>query len=376
MFEGGLGFCRGLDEALLSHVPPRRGVMLLLADDRRPIILMTAANMRSRLRARLKSPEDETRGKLPDLSKVTRQILWTQTTGAFETDLIYLERAAAIWPTHYAARVAWKPAWFIHVDPADRVPVFQRSRRPPAGPGRYFGPFATGRSADHFIGLLADVMDLCRKPTCVRQAPNGDPCTYAQMGKCLSVCDGTTSLANYARTVARAVELAEGNDTSIRQELTAQMESAAKELRFEAAASFKAKLAKLDELAGPAFADVAPIECFRFLLFQSGRGRKQAKVFLVDRGHVEPAGTIGYPLQTDELDALLARMADFARTGRPWTDLETYRLGLVVRCLPAGRRPRELMLRWCEELRRDQVAAAVEAAAEQLHLGPRAASES
>ncbi|MCE5280275.1 MAG: hypothetical protein ABFD92_04830 [Planctomycetaceae bacterium] len=369
-FERGVCLGGEWDESLLGHVPARRGLMLLLTHDGTPIVLLPAADMRSRLRARMRGADDEPAGtKLPDLSKVAAQVLWTLTAGDFETDLRFLDIAAELWPQNYPAMLAWKPAWFVHVDLGERFPLFQRSRSVLQRRGRYLGPFPTGKSADAYINLLVEIFDLCREPACGRAAPHGRPCPYAQMGKCLSVCDGTVSLEDYARHVAAAVQVAQGSTQSVREQLQSRMRSAAEQLMFEAAASFKAKLQKLDELTGPVFADVRPVEQFAFIILQRGRGRRQIKTFLARLGCIAAGPSLPYPLKQDALQTVLQAMAAHAAASQgDWTDVQSYRLALIAQHLYGPEQRRALLVRWNPEMKPAELAAAIESAIETLHL--------
>ena len=95
-----------------------------------------------------------------------------------------------------------------------------------------------------------------------------------------------------------------------------QMKAAAAKLEFERAGGIKARLERLAELDGPAYAHAAPAEAFRFLLIQPGTTR-QAAVFLADRGHVRRARDLAYPLQEAQLTRTLAAMARHTRADRP-----------------------------------------------------------
>ncbi|MCE5328023.1 MAG: hypothetical protein LLG01_16575 [Planctomycetaceae bacterium] len=369
-FDHGLCFPGGLDDSLLPHIPARRGLMLLLTREGKPVVLLPAADMRSRLGARMRGADDEPAAtKMPDLSKVTAQVLWTLTAGDFETDLRFLDIAAALWPQDYQSMLAWKSAWFVHVDLDERFPLFQRSRSVFQRRGRYFGPFPTGKSADAYINLLVEIFDLCRESACGRAAPNGRPCPYAQMGKCLSVCDGTVSLEDYARHVAAAVHVAEGHTHAIRDQLQSRMRAAAEQLMFEAAASFKAKLQKLDDLAAPALADVRAAEQFAFIILQRGRGRRQIKTFLACRGSVAAGPAVAYPPKEDALQSLLQAMAAHAAAPpAAWDEVQSCRLALTAQHLYGPAHRRALLVRWTPDLNPAALAAAIESAAEPLHL--------
>ena len=147
MFDGVLDVCPPLTEQQLSQVPAKRGVALLLAAEGEPVVLLPGADMRSRIRARLQKGNEEKQGKMPDLSRVTARVLWKLTSGHFETDLFYLELASSLWPESYRSMLAWKEAWFVHVDLEDRFAHFQRTRKVFATRGSYVGPLVTAKTS-------------------------------------------------------------------------------------------------------------------------------------------------------------------------------------------------------------------------------------
>jgi excinuclease UvrABC nuclease subunit len=379
LFKGVLRVQPPVTDEQLAQVPAKRGVVLLLAEGERPILLLTAADIRSRTRSRLRDPDPEERRKAPDLQDVTREVRWTLAGGHFEADLLYLERAAALWPGRFAEMVAWRPAWFVHVDPGARHPRFARTRDVFGGTGQYLGPFPDGRSADRFIEAVRDGFDLCREHECVRRSPHGPPCAYSQMGRCVGVGDGRMSLEEYRALVAKAAAYAAGRRDEHRAELGSRMKGAAAALRFERAASIKSRLERLADLEKPEYVHVAPAEEFRFILLQPSGSSRKAGTFLVNRGTVSAGEEPAYPPRREQLVALLERMRSFASAPQEPGELERYRMGLVSHYLSGSPERRGAIVRFRESLTPEELAAAMEGAAKALHLrapAPRKTKES
>ena len=369
-FDGRLDVQPPLTDGQLAEIPAKRGVFLLTAEGEAPILLATAAGIRARLRGRLDEPDPERHKRSADLRTITRAIHWKLATGHFEMDWIYLELAKAIWPKTYAKLLSWRPAWFVHVGPAEAFPHFVRTRDVFATAGRYFGPFESGRSADQFIDAVQDAFDLCRDIQCLRRSPCGQPCPYGQMGRCLCPCDGSISMDAYRLMVAAATEFAAGPREPHVQGLKRQMASASAELEFERAATLKARLDRLAELEGPAYTHVAPAEKFQFLLAQPAGSRRKVKVFLVDRGAVAPPELLDWPLEKKQLARTLRKMMRFVAAGakRPSDPVERWRVGLVARALFSSRPRKGLALRWTLDLTGEHLARAITASADALGL--------
>ena len=363
-----------LSDEQLAEVPAKRGVLLLQDERGKPIILLTAADLRARLRGRLSEPEGDHRSRRADLRAVTRKILWKLAWSHFEADLQYLRTARSLWPKRYTEMISWRPAWFVHVDVADPHPHFRRTRDVFARPGEYFGPMPDGRSADRFVAAIQDGLDLCRHYNCLRQSPNAQPCAYAQMGRCLCPCDGSIPMDAYRDVVARAAAFARGRRDEARQRLTGEMRSASAQRQFERAAGRKARLDRLAEVDAPLFEHTRPAEAFRFVLVQSGPDRRTARAFLADRGAIAPGADLSYPLKKPELRKLLARMGRLCRREAPAQDeAAPSRVGLVTRYLLSSEKRRGLVLHWSSSTTAEHLAEAIEHVRDLLRLrAPRA----
>jgi len=379
MFDGRLDVEPPLSQEQLGKIPARRGVLCLLAAADEPILLTTAADIRARLRGRLAARQDDQRTRTADLRAVTRRILWKRATSHFEMDLLFLDRARTIWPDTYTSLLAWKPAWFVGVDFSEAYPYFTRTREvswidverhdPHC---RYFGPFPNGRWAQQFVESLQDAMDLCRHVKCLRLSPNGKRCAYAQIGKCLSPCDGTVSTDEYRSAVLEAAELAAGRREGLIGRLHEQMNRAADALEFEKAASIKTKLSRLADFDNKAFEFVAPAEQFRFILVQRADSTRRAKVFLVNIAGIVPAGVLDYPLKDAQLRRVLDRMAKVVgKPSRACADAR-WPIGLVTHYLFAAGPKRGAVVRWHDQLTPANLAAGIERASDCLGLGSRA----
>jgi DNA polymerase-3 subunit epsilon len=374
LFDAHLPVRPPLTDEQLKAIPAKRGVFFLVSDGERPVLLATAASVRARLRGRLDEPADSQEPtRSADLRAVTRKVYWKLAGGHFETDWRYLELARSIWPKGYGGMLAWRPAWFVRVDPAEPFPQFVRTREAPASPGRCVGPFPNGRAAERFIEIVQDFFGLCRDTQWLRRSPRGQRCTYGQMGRCLCPCDGTIPMEAYRQAVVEAAEFAAGRrDTYVRR-LRTQMDEAAEALRFERAGAVKARLDRLAELDAPAYTYLAPIEAFRFLLIQPSGSRRKVKVFLVCRGAIAEADPLEVPLAARQLKAALKRMAKHvaAAAARPAEPADRWRIGLVARTLFSSPQRRGAALRWHEGLTPEELAAAVRTAAVALGVGPR-----
>jgi len=366
-FEGGFSIRPPVDDQHLASLPARSGLALLLAEGGRPIALLPGADLRSRIRNRMRAPEADPR-RLANLQAVTQTILWRRTWSHFETDWRFLEIARQLWPKRYTDLLACKPAWFVHVNPAEQAPHFARTRDLAGATGVCLGPFPNGRSADRFIEVLQDAFDLCRRVQCLRQAPHGSPCAYAQIGKCRGVCDGATPMDEYRQVVERAAAFAAGRRADVLEAWRRQMKRAAADLAFERAAKLKARIERAAELNAEAYRHVAPAGAFRYIVLQPGRSRRRACMFLVRGGSIVEQRPARFPPQERQLEALLGRAGAFMQRDEPMDEAGPWRLGLAARYLFSSPERRGVMLRWREDLSAGELAETIRQSAKVLNL--------
>ena len=114
---------------------------------------------------------------------------------------------------------------------------------------RYFGPYASRGSTQGIIDALRDALHL---PACSKKFPRDigkeRPCLNFHMGKCDGYCRTLDLKPQHDDAIAQAVSLLEGRFQDVQADLTAEMELAAEELRFEHAAMLRDRLRSIELL--------------------------------------------------------------------------------------------------------------------------------
>ena len=188
---------------------------------------------------------------------------------------------------------------FIRLDRTEAYPRFTVVNRPKSDDARYFGPFG-GRSAT--FDIIRTLQKALLLPTCSRRFPRDigkeRPCLNYQMGLCAGYCRPESDAAEYRAAVEQAAMVLSGKTGELRAELTAEMEQAAEELRFEAAARLRDRLRAIDHLSNKqkviatAFADTDVIGFFRgaktcFAVLHYSEGNLAGKEFELTEEPVE-----------------------------------------------------------------------------------------
>jgi len=272
-------------------------VVYLLADEQdQPVQLLCVKNLRQSLRRRLGGQEMLGPSKKVNYRDLVRHIHWRRVDSAFEADWIYYEIARRIFPDTYRGMVGFRPAWFVHVNPAADFPRYTKTIDLAGKSGLLLGPVEDKHAAARLIELLEDAFDLCRYYNILMQAPHGKACAYKEMGKCPAPCDGSISMEQYRAMISRSAAAAV-DATQIIHEAQTRMAAAAKELHFEVAGKNKAFIDKLAELGKGPFRYLRELHDFQWISLQRGPRAKTAKVFLICQGRVEALGSTRYTRQ-------------------------------------------------------------------------------
>ena len=132
---------------------------------------------------------------------------------------------------------------FIKVTTSKPYPSFSIVPKPGHDADRYFGPYTSRRAAYHAIDTINETLKL---KTCRRVFPRDigkdRPCLNLHLGRCIAPCTGQVSAEEYAARVQEGISLLEGNDKALLVDLTARMEQAAEDLRFEQAATLRDRI--------------------------------------------------------------------------------------------------------------------------------------
>ncbi len=129
-------------------------------------------------------------------------------------------------------------------------PRFSLTNKVEEDGARYFGPYAGRHSSQNIIDALNAAL---RLPACGKKFPRDigkdRPCLNFHMGKCDGYCRGEELREQHSQAIAQAVSLLEGRFQEVQAGLTAEMEQAAEELRFERAAELRDRLRAIELLS-------------------------------------------------------------------------------------------------------------------------------
>ena len=139
---------------------------------------------------------------------------------------------------------------YIRLTVKEEYPKFSLANRAAEDGARYFGPYGSRGNTQNIIDALRVAL---RLPSCNRKFPRDigkeRPCLNYHMGQCDGYCRPAMDQSRYREAIDQAVRLLEGKFQEVGEELKAEMELAAEELRFEKAAELRDRY-KAIELLG------------------------------------------------------------------------------------------------------------------------------
>ena len=138
---------------------------------------------------------------------------------------------------------------YIRLSPGD-YPRFSLAAKAEDDGARYFGPYGSRFASQGIIDALRQAL---RLPGCRRKFPRDigkeRPCLNFHMGVCDGYCRAEMDQSQYKHSIGQAVRLLEGRLDEVVDELSAEMELAAEELRFEKAAQLRDRIRSIQLLS-------------------------------------------------------------------------------------------------------------------------------
>ena len=190
---------------------------------------------------------------------------------------------------------------YIRLTVKDPYPRFSLANRAAEDGARYFGPYGSRGATQNIVDALRVALKL---PSCNRKFPRDigkeRPCLNYHMGQCDGYCRKEMDQSRYREAIDQAVRLLEGKFQEVGEELQAEMEQAAEELRFEKAAELRDRyraielLGKRQKVVAGSLADTDVVGFFQgeatkscFVVLHFAGGDLAAKDWELNDTHME-----------------------------------------------------------------------------------------
>jgi len=230
----------------LQGLPNSAGLVFFADSQNLPIVLLTTANIKRAVKTKLAEKIEPT--KRADLKSITAGIYYSPCRCKFRLAVKHLDAVKKIFGQNYKDHITLVMPWFIKIDLSEKIPSFLVTKKPTFKTGEeILGPFPGQRAATVFLKAIEDAFKLCKRSDLVNNSQASQSCPYLQMDACLGVCGGKISPEEYRTVLKDALEAGE-NPTKAIENIQTEMQTAAKELKFEKAAGLKKKIEKLATL--------------------------------------------------------------------------------------------------------------------------------
>lgn len=225
--------------SLAEHLPDSPGVYLFR--DRLDQVLYVGTSRHLRTRVRSYFTRAETRTRMGEMVGLAQRVEGVVCATALEAQVRELRLIAGHRPPYnrrskHPDKVSWIK---LTREPWPRLSVVPRVLDDDAD---YVGPFRRRQAAESAITALHDTFRIrqCAGRMAVR--PKGTPCALAEMGHCLSPCDGSVTPDDYAVEVARVRDALVGDPVELVGALRDRMAGLARDERYEEAARWRDRL--------------------------------------------------------------------------------------------------------------------------------------
>ncbi|AXT86766.1 DEDD exnuclease domain-containing protein [Aeromicrobium sp. A1-2] len=224
---------------LAEHLPQAPGVYLFR--DRADEILYVGTSRNLRARTRSYFTKAETRTRMGEMVMLAQRIEGIVCATALEAQVRELRLIGRHRPPYnrrspFPERLSWLK---LTREPWPRLSIVRTILDDDAD---YIGPFRGRAAAEGALTALHDAFRIRQCTTKMGKKPRQTTCALAEMGHCLSPCDGSTNPETYAVEVSRVRSAMTGDPEELVTAVRTRMLDLARTERFEDAAIWRDRL--------------------------------------------------------------------------------------------------------------------------------------
>ncbi|HET7389003.1 MAG TPA: DEDD exonuclease domain-containing protein [Nocardioidaceae bacterium] len=224
---------------LAQNLPHAPGVYLFRDQRDRVLYVGTSKDLRSRVRTYFTA--SETRSRMGEMVALTASVTGIECATALEAQVRELRLIARHKPPYnrrsrFPERLHWIK---LTAEPWPRLSLVRRVLDDGAD---YIGPFGSKRAAERSMAAVYETFPIRQCGGRMPKLPGRSACALAEMGRCLSPCDGSVSLERYSSVVEALRDSLVAQPDRVVSALTRRMASLAASQRFEEATSWRDRL--------------------------------------------------------------------------------------------------------------------------------------
>ncbi|MGH3423682.1 MAG: DEDD exonuclease domain-containing protein, partial [Nocardioidaceae bacterium] len=225
---------------LADHLPYRPGVYLFRDAHDHVLYIGTSKNLRARVRSYFTS--SETRTRMGEMVALAARVEGIECATALDAQVRELRLIARHKPAYnkrsrHPERATWVK---LTKEPWPRLSLVRKVVDDEAD---YLGPFSRRSSAESAVAALHEVFTIRQCSGRLPVRPASTACALAEMGACMSPCDGTAEPEAYARQVSLLREALTVNPRTVIDTMVSKMHALSEQSRFEDAGTQRDRLA-------------------------------------------------------------------------------------------------------------------------------------
>ena len=272
---------------LAEQLPHAPGVYLFRDERDRVLYVGTSKDLRTRVRTYFTA--SETRSRMGEMVAIAASVTGVVCATPLEAEVRELRLIAEHKPKYnrrsrFPERVHWVKLTREH------WPRLSLVRQPVDDDADYVGPYSSRRSAERAVAALHETFPIRQCSGRMPKVPSLSPCALAEMGRCLSPCDGSVTSADYGVVVDRLRAALLREPDVVVASLSRRMAMLAKADRFEDASSWRDRLSSFLRGAARSQRLRALTRCAE--LVAARREGERWAVHVVRHGRLAAAGVI------------------------------------------------------------------------------------
>ncbi len=187
-----------IEEVKKLGLPSAPGSYQFLNKAGQIIYIGKAVNLKNRVLSYWQKGSQLTPAKQRMITEI-EQVKWIEVDSEIEALLLEANLVKKYQPYYNVDLRDDKRFIYINVSLADEVPGVFATRKIDKS-GKYFGPFVSAQAVRETLKAIRKIW-----PYCTERKIKTTPCFYYQIGRCLGVCGGKISVAEYKRLVIKPI---------------------------------------------------------------------------------------------------------------------------------------------------------------------------
>ena len=225
---------------LADGLPHSPGVYLFKDDRSRVLYIGTSRDLRKRVRSYFTA--SESRSRIGEMVRLASTVTGIECATPLEAEVRELRLIAEHKPSYNRRSRFPEKVTFVKLsrEPWPRLSLVKKVLDDDAD---YLGPFGSRKIAEKCLAAIHDTFPVRQCSDRFGIRPSRSPCVLAEMGRCLSPCDGSVDAHTYAAVVRQLRETLLRRPDDVVDVINARMATLAADERFEEAGVHRDRLA-------------------------------------------------------------------------------------------------------------------------------------